>query len=276
MNRVLSAGEVADLLPEPTEADHKYTRGTVTLVTGSSTYPGAGVLSVGGALGAGAGFVRFAGSERAADLVLSWFPEVVLAPGGADALVIGCGWDESLRDPARQALAEHAGPVVLDAGALLDRGLRAEVGAPAVLTPHPGEARRLWEQVGGGGPLPTDLIEAARALSGATGSTVVLKSARTLVATPDRVWEYRARTAWPGVAGAGDVLAGVIGSVLARHWRAQTTANLGDVVAAAVWLHGEAGAHAAGLTSAGAPTHPIRASDIIRGLAPAWQSLPRG
>ncbi len=188
MNRVLSAGEVADLLPEPTEADHKYTRGTVTLVTGSSTYPGAGVLSVGGALGAGAGFVRFAGSERAADLVLSRFPEVVLAPGAADALVIGCGWDESLRDPARQALAEHAGPVVLDAGALLDRGLRAEVGAPAVLTPHPGEARRLWEQVGGGGPLPTDLTEAARALSGAT---------------PARGRAYRARPAVPGGAGGG-------------------------------------------------------------------------
>lgn len=286
--QVITAQLAASFLPVPGAADHKYTRGVVRLVTGSKRYPGAGVLSAGGASYGGAGMVSFAGSERSADLVLRSFPEVILGGERADALVIGSGWGPDLVRPARAALEELTGPLVIDAGAMQSREFKEGGDAVArVLTPHSGEARELWGSLTGNEAYPEDQQEAAAALARITGALVVLKGATTCVSDGSRTMVYRARSAWPGVAGAGDVLAGVIGSALARWWRrapagtgtpqSATDSGLRGTVAAAVFLHGEAGALAAGADAAhmGAATHPVRASDIINWLPKAWETLPR-
>lgn len=290
--QVLDPETVSRLLPEPTSADHKYTRGVVALVTGSRDYPGAGVLSAGGASYSGAGLVRFRGSAEAAHLALQQFPEVVLSAGRTDAVVLGSGWGEDLAPNAAEVLQDFAGPLVVDAGYLGEDGWASHPG-PVVLTPHWGEARRLADRLSihlaDAGP------EAARTLAAATGATVVLKGATTWTAAPSgNIYAYEARSAWPGVAGSGDVLAGVLGGVLARAAAGAhrgVAANpaheeMSALIAAAVWLHGEAGALAAtypreaevdfrgGPTAARRGTGPVRARDIIEALPAVWAGLP--
>lgn len=276
--RSLSAGQVSQILPLPGPDDHKYTRGTVALVTGSSTYPGAGVLGVGGASYAGAGLVRFLGSERAANLVLHRFPETLVTVGSADCIVVGSGWDRDLTGVTKSSLDGFGGPAVIDAGALCEPWW-ADLPGRKVLTPHPGEARRLWDTISHSGEeLPTDSVLAASVLAQHTDSTVVLKGATTVVSDGKDAVVYKARTAWPGVAGAGDVLAGVIGSLCAVWARRVTdgkpVATWVDTVSAAVWLHGEAGALAA-RADADSGGHPIVAGDIISCLPLAWPSTPK-
>ena len=268
----VNAERAAVYLPIPGEADHKYTRGTVLLITGSEKYPGAGVLSAGGASYGGAGMVRFGGSDRSADLVLQRFPEVVLSLSASDSLVVGSGWGQDLRDAAQAAVAAHRGPLVVDAGALPLFASHDGGAAVTVLTPHPGEARQLWADLNLPGGYPDVPAVAAQRLSQATGAIVVLKAATTAVSDGTTTLRYRAKTAWPGVAGAGDVLSGLLGSVLARHCKLGGN-DWVQAAGAAVWLHGEAGALAAGVGEAA--THPMRASDIVKSLPAAWDTVPR-
>lgn len=265
---------VEQYLRAPTPTDHKYTRGTVSLVTGSETYPGAGVLSVGGASYGGAGMVRFAGSARAKDAVLKSFPETVFAAGHADALVIGCGWGKDLEQAVHTQLPRHRGPVVIDAGAIFEPWWR-HLPNLKIITPHAGEAAALWRRLGEpGGTLSEDTAAAATQLAAATGCVTVLKGSVTAVASSRRHAVFHAPTAWPSVAGTGDVLAGVIGSVTARAERSAEGLDGVDAAFAAVWLHGQAAAIAAGALGEG-PTNPIVASDIIRCLPKAWRLIPR-
>ena len=117
---VLEDGDIAQLWRTPGATSHKYARGVVGMMTGSLTYPGAAILSVGGALGAGAGMVRFAGPQRLARLVLGTHPEVVTTRGRVQAWVLGSGVDmddeQAAAEVARrlhEAMIENR-PVVLD------------------------------------------------------------------------------------------------------------------------------------------------------------------
>lgn len=282
----LDRADVASLLRTPGESDNKYRRGVVTLLTGGESYPGAGVLSVAGAARSGAGLIRYAGPSRAE--VLARFPEVVLGLGrgaaGCDAAVIGCGWDESLAAPTRELLAELDGdtPVVLDAGALAAADFRSWPG-PRILTPHYGEAAQLLERLEPGtavaaSQITADPEAAARTLARLTGSVVVLKGAWTHVVSPEgTVYGFRGLTAWAGVAGSGDVLAGVVGALLAqraadrRHRAARL--DVARTAAAAVWLHGHAAAAAAGCAEGTGGGHPILAQDIAAAIPLVWQQV---
>src|SRR5699024_10837036 len=140
----------------PGPADHKYTRGVVGLVTGSADYPGAALLSVDGALGAGPGMVRYRGEADRA--VLTRHPEVVSAPGRVQAWVVASGItgrDSPAAAHVQAAIEEamSAGlPLVVDAGALAwveqDSlgGARADL--RVVLTPHAGELAHLLTRLG--------------------------------------------------------------------------------------------------------------------------------
>ncbi|KTR77808.1 hypothetical protein NS234_06600 [Microbacterium oxydans] len=261
--------DTARLFRVPTADDDKYARGVVALRTGSPAYPGAAVLGVEAAWRTGAGFVRYVGAERVADAVLARRPETVagadVGRSRIDAWVIGSGTDPTDRDDAEQAALEAivAGDaaVVIDAGAL---DLAGKARAPFLLTPHAREFARLQEQLG----ISTseeDRASAARRTADRVGGTVLLKGARTLIASPDGgVIAVDAGTGWLATAGTGDVLAGVLGAVLA----ANQGSPIAEVAAAGAWIHGHAGRVAAGMSDGGTG-HPIVAMDVAAALPQA-------
>ena len=137
MTDVVTTGEIAAWWPVPGAASHKYTRGVVGIDAGSRQYPGAALLAIAGALGAGPGMVRYLGSAPR-DLVVGRFPSVVLADGQVQAVVVGSGWG-ALDDAAAcfQVALERRVPLVVDADAL--RQLPADLPAegPSSRWPRP-------------------------------------------------------------------------------------------------------------------------------------------
>lgn len=263
--REWGAAETSAYVRGPAASDDKYSRGVVGLRTGSAQYPGAAVLGVEAAWRAGAGFVRYAGPDSAARLVLARRPETVV---GADAetrvgaWVIGSGTDAQNRSDdetatLRRILAGQT-PVVVDAGAL---DLAPGATAPVVVTPHAGELARLRAALGLAAP-GTDRLTELREVARVLGATVLLKGADTLIAASEGpVLHVPAQTHWLATAGTGDVLAGVLGVLLA----ANPTASPPACAAAAAWLHGRAAQIAAG-AGEGVPGHPIVALDVAEAL----------
>ncbi|MDQ0755532.1 NAD(P)H-hydrate dehydratase [Arthrobacter sp. B3I4] len=274
--RRLEDEDLAALLPHPARRSHKYSRGVLGVVAGSVRYPGAAVLACRGALAAGAGMVRYVGPPEVADLVRQSCPEVVCGTSVAEAHVqawlLGSGLDEGAQeqlDRVREAAAAGL-PTVADAGALpvLPRRLSART----VLTPHAGELAALLDRYDSGpdrAAVEDDTLAAVRQATGRTGATVLLKGATTLVAAPSgAVFSQAEASPWMATAGSGDVLAGILGSLLAQ------VADNADAFAArgidgpdrwaaigamAASLHGRAGV----LASNGGP---LAASDLARTL----------
>ena len=306
---------------EPGPGDHKYTRGVVGLWAGSESYPGAAVLAASGAVRAGAGMVRLSAPRRVEDLVLAARPEVVPAAGRVQALVLGPGIDPAdttRADEVRTVLASTLGPcgkdwqcptripTVVDAGALsiLPELLTEDLGCTPlhVLTPHAGEAAALLIALEDQGTPAQETrrwsrerVEAhpglaAREICRLTGATVLLKGATTLIAAPQRpLVSVDGGPGWMATAGSGDVLAGILGAVLAgaaARWEQGAPDASGadpvldalvDSVAAGVRLHALAGAYAAaspqGAGGAGTGGHPIAALDIAAALGSARLEL---
>ena len=244
----LQPADVRRLLPVPDLAAHKYTRGVVGVRAGSAAYPGAALLCVAGAGCGLAGMVRYAGPDAVGDRVRAAHPEVV-GPGRVQAWVVGPGTDTDAPDALEAALADGV-PTVVDADALAS--VTGPAGAPLVLTPHAGELARMTG-------VPREEIEAAplqhaRAAADRFGAVVLLKGPHTLVAEPGgRVRVTTTGVPWLATAGAGDVLAGLVGALLA--------AGLGPLDAASVgsWLHGAAATQASG-------GGPIVAGDVAAAL----------
>jgi hydroxyethylthiazole kinase-like uncharacterized protein yjeF len=264
---VLEAADVATLLPVPGPADDKYTRGVTGLVAGSTAYPGAGVLATGAAVCGGAGMVRYAGS--AADAIRARYPEVVVHEDArpselrVQAWVVGpgLGTDDSARAVLADVLSTDV-PVIVDADGITVLGHSPELlagrSAPTVLTPHDREFARIAE-----GP-SADRIGSARAAARALGATVLLKGDATVVAAPDgRAWINRTGTPWLGTAGSGDVLSGLIGSLLASGLEPPLAAAVG------AYVHGVAGQLAA---AAGPPT----SADVLDALRAALRRVAVG
>ncbi|MCP2317639.1 yjeF C-terminal region, hydroxyethylthiazole kinase-related/yjeF N-terminal region [Nocardia amikacinitolerans] len=215
----LEPAEIGARWPVPGATDDKYTQGVTGICAGSATYPGAAVLCTGGAVAATSGMVRYAGTG--ASQVLAHFPEVIAAQnvsetGRVQSWVFGpgAGTDADARARLEQILATDL-PTVVDADGLtllaaapdLVRGRTA----PTVLTPHAGEFARLTGQEVG-----ADRVGAVRDLAEKWQVTVLLKGRATLVAAPGSpVLVNEAGGSWAATAGAGDVLSGVIGALLA-------------------------------------------------------------
>jgi hydroxyethylthiazole kinase-like uncharacterized protein yjeF len=213
---------------------------------GSAEYPGAALLSVGGAACGLAGMVRYVGDADAARIVKEQHPEVVGA-GRVQAWVVGSGGGDQAGEELKAAL-EDGVPVVADADALK----HVEKGHAAVLTPHAGElAAMLGEEREDVEARP---LHFARAAAKAYDATVLLKGRRTVIARPDgRTRVNTTGTAWLATAGAGDVLGGVVGALLAAGLTAYDAASVG------AWLHGAA----ATLAGDGGP---LVASEVARAL----------
>ncbi|MFF5080188.1 NAD(P)H-hydrate dehydratase [Actinoplanes sp. NPDC000266] len=266
--RVPDADDIVGWWPEPGPASDKYTRGVVGVATGSATYPGAAILSTTGALAGPSGMVRYAGSGH--QEVVRAHPSVVAVPKVNDAGRVqawvcgsGLGTDEEARTALRSVLATSV-PVVLDADALtlLVDGKHAKDlrrNAPLVITPHDGEFKRLAGEAPG-----ADRVGGALRLASWMNAVVLLKGDRTIVATPaGEVWINPTGSSALATAGSGDVLGGLLGSLLAGGLPPERAA------VAAAYAHGLAGRRAAA-------DGPVTAPDVAAALRPVVGDLLRG
>jgi NAD(P)H-hydrate epimerase len=243
---VVEPSDLRSWIPlRPVDA-HKWSA-ALWVVAGSTGMIGAAHLAARAAQRTGAGMVRLSSPGVDGDpcapteavrqpLSDAWADDVLADVRRFGAVVVGPGLGRSDATvvQARALVAKAPVALVVDADALFavaghDGLLRARTG-PTVLTPHDGEYARLTGQ-----PPGDDRLDAARRLAAGTGSVVLLKGPATVVAEP----EGRAVVVTTGdqrlaTAGTGDVLAGVIGSLLAQGMPAF------EAAAAAAWLHGAA------------------------------------
>jgi hydroxyethylthiazole kinase-like uncharacterized protein yjeF len=255
----LQPGDVGWLYPVPQGASDKYSRGVTGLMAGSVQYPGAAVLAAGGALGGPLGMVRYVGPDPVAGAVRSAHPEVVAGIGRVQSWVIGSGLGDHADSDRIAEICAAPEPVVIDADGL--RHLPSRFTTPALLTPHAGELSRLID-------VPRDEIEAnrlrsARSAADRYNATVLLKGSTTVIAAPDgRVRVNTNATPWLATAGAGDVLAGLCGALLAGGLSPLDAGSVG------AFLH----AAAARLASGGGP---LTASALSAKLPEATRLLMR-
>lgn len=253
--RTMNHRLVKTLLPKRPRDGHKGTFGKVLLLCGAEGYTGAAILSAMGALRSGAGLVYLGVPRCVYPIVSSQLLEAVVFPlpdrdgafsedslpeilprlADCDACLIGCGI-KNTPDTLRLVtgiLTHSTCPTVLDADGInvLQSHIDVLRGAacPRILTPHPGEFRRL------GGDLTRGRLHGILALQRALGGTVLLKGHRTLIT--DGTACYINRCGNPGMAtgGSGDVLAGIIVGLLGQGLPPLQAASAG------AWLHGTAG-----------------------------------
>ncbi len=258
--------------PWPTLEGHKYSRGHA-VVAGGAEMTGAARLAARAAMRAGAGLVTVAAPPAAHAIYATALEHVIvrevageaafadlIADPRKNAVLVGpgAGVGEGTRAAALAALGAGKA-TVLDADAMTafqdDRAtlFAALAGAPAVLTPHEGEFRRLFDAAG-------DKLSRARAAAAQCGSVVLLKGADTVIAAPDgRATINRNAPPTLATAGTGDVLAGLILGLLAQGMVPF------EAAAAACWLHGDAAERLGpGLVSADLPD---ALPSVLRALA---------
>jgi hydroxyethylthiazole kinase-like uncharacterized protein yjeF len=256
----------------PSELDHKYSRGTLGVITGSAQYPGAAVLTTSAATATGLGALRFHSSSGLAHLVLHQSPEVLVQPGPVTAWLAGSGINSKrfsdittwLRHRWFVLLDHQSVPTLLDAGAL---HLAGSLEQPTLITPHSGELSKLLAQRGV--IASAELIESnpsewAMKASELLAVTVLLKGSKTVVAQDQYLIELPVATPWLATAGSGDVLAGIIGALMATNYIEilNDGKRLADVAATGAFIHNRA----ALIASNGAP---ISASSIISAIPKA-------
>ena len=250
----------------PSDLDNKYSRGVLGVITGSAQYPGAAVLTTSAAAATGVGMIRFYPSSGLDHLVLHSTPSVVVFPGNVSAWIVGSGIDARkysslttwLRYRHFKSLKIQGVPTVLDAGALSFAG---KLDQPTVITPHSRELARLLNSRGvsvtseaiEGNPKKW-VVTAAKSL----GVTVLLKGSRTYVANDSVLIELPVSTPWLATAGTGDVLTGILGSLVATNLIEilNNKNRLAELAASAAFIHSTA----ARLASGGSP---ISAEEII-------------
>jgi NAD(P)H-hydrate epimerase len=293
---LLETKDAARAFPRRAPASHKGSYGHVLVIGGSLGKTGAAVLAGLGALRSGAGLVTVATPASVLPIVAAARPELMTEPlpvdaSGAlhseaieralrlcetrDAVVLGPGLGQEavMRQLVPELLLRCDKPVVVDADGLnalaASRASRATLaGLPrkpaTVLTPHPGEMARLVAQTSAA--VQRQRVETARALAGEAGAVVAFKGQRTVIAAADGRAAVNP-TGNPGLAtgGTGDVLAGVIGGLLARlaPFEAAT---------AAVYVHGLA----ADLAVRRLGEHALLAGDVVEALPQAILTLRGG
>jgi hydroxyethylthiazole kinase-like uncharacterized protein yjeF len=244
-----------DQFPWPTPSDHKYTRGHM-VVCGGALMTGAARLTARAGQRAGAGMVSIATPPQAAPVYASLLSvlvrtiedlsefNVLISDPRVTSAVIGPGSGvTSFTHAYGMAILEAAKACVLDADAItvfseppqgpkeLFESIAASAG-PCVLTPHEGEFSRMFGRCG---LTAGSKLARAREAAHLSGATVLLKGYDTVIAAPDgRAVINSNAPAHLATAGAGDVLAGLIGGLLAQRMAPFAAA------CAAAWLHGEA------------------------------------
>ena len=263
---------------------HKGDYGKVLLLCGSVGYTGAAALSARAALRAGSGLVYLGVPEPVYPILAAKLDEAIVFPLPAedgrlseaslseilprlrqmDACLIGpgLGRSEAVERVALGVLQAAACPVAVDADGInalsAHMDVLRSVSAPLVLTPHDGELQRL-----GCTPRPAERLDAAKQFAAQHSLTLLLKGYRTVIAGLGRA--YVNATGNPGMAtgGSGDVLAGVLVSLLGRGIAPP------EAAAAAAWLHGSAGDRAAELLG----EYAMLPGDLVQTLAQILKDL---
>ena len=251
----LNHESVLSLLPDRDPWGHKGTFGKILLLCGSRGFTGAAYLAAMGALRTGAGLVFLGDPEsiyaieavklnepvvfplpdKDGKLSEEAIPEIMARLPQMDAVLIGCGLGQSEGTLAvvKAVLENAACPVIVDADGInvlsAHRDILRGRQYPTILTPHDGEFARI------GGCPTADRMESAAALARDLGCIVLLKGHRTCIT--DGRTGYRNTTGNPGMAvgGSGDVLAGMIVSLLGQG------IALLEAAACGAWLHGASG-----------------------------------
>ncbi|RCK49723.1 hypothetical protein TH44_14085 [Thalassospira xiamenensis] len=253
---------------------HKYHRGHL-LVVGGASMTGAGRLVARAARRAGAGLLTVVADPSALPVYAADSPGIMTAPIASlddllkdcrhNALIIGPGFGVGDETCSRIIpLLHYCRCTVLDADALTSFAeqpstLFFAIQGPTVLTPHEGEFARLFPDIEG------DKLSRARAAAKRSGATVLIKGADTVIAAPDGRAAINAIDApWLATAGSGDVLAGIIGGLMAQGMEMFDAACMG------AWLHARAGADLGpGLIAEDIPEHlPVLLGEL-------WHALPK-
>lgn len=275
-------------LPARSLQSHKGEFGRVLVVAGSLGMAGAAGLTGKAALRSGAGLVRIAAPKGVSSVVASYEPAYTTIPlpqeregkiaenalpillkaaetSDVIALGPGLGTSRALRSIVGQVIALDGRRIVIDADGLNNlaqwHNWPERKQADLILTPHPGEMRRLWARIFRH-EMPEDRVEQALAFAQHTGSKLVLKGAQSVVTDGQSV--YINDTGNPGMAtgGSGDVLTGVIAALLAQGLSSLDAAILGTHVHG---LAGDIAAQSLGQVS-------LIASDLIDALPQAFQA----
>ena len=279
--KTLDLAAVKGLLREREAASHKGAFGRLFCLVGSDRYRGAATLCVKGALACGAGLISVASTEKALSAVAAHCPEAILFDRQTDlsaaleflkkstAAVIGCGLTDTLEAQRIMSRAVNAAkcPLVIDADGInmlaenIDL-LKELEGKRVILTPHVGEFSRLTGK-------SAEEILAAREKAAAkyaetSGFTVVLKSDKTVVASPDgEVFINTLGNSGLAKGGSGDLLSGAIGSALAMGYSER------DAVLIGVYIH----SRAADLCAELMPKHSMTASAVAELMPAALSEL---
>ncbi|MGI9199298.1 MAG: ADP-dependent NAD(P)H-hydrate dehydratase, partial [Candidatus Nanopelagicaceae bacterium] len=183
------------------------------------------------ALATGVGMVRFLGPKAIRKPLIQYRPAVVLANGPVDALLIGCGVKTNIFHKTKLAkLNKLHIPKVLDAGAIY---LANSINSPTVITPHLGELAKFLGIKSA--EIEENPLHFAQITAEKTGATVLLKGNRTLVVNKKRAIQLPQATTWLATAGTGDVLAGILGALIAINKISDE--NLVEVSATASLIH---------------------------------------
>lgn len=276
----LTDADVRSILKTPSKFDHKGTNGHALLVTGSYGKIGASVLAGGACLRAGVGLLSIHIPKCGNDVLQSSLPEAMIIPDDENKHIIenkysdhfsglgigpGLGQDKQTVFALEKLLQQSSKPLVLDADALniiaADRTFLELIPANSILTPHPKEFQRLigreWND-------DFERLSLQRHWAKELDVIIVLKGAHTSIALPNGEVYFNS-TGNTGMAkgGSGDVLLGIITSLVAQSYSPSHAAILG------VYLHGLAGDIAAEQVG----VIPMIASDLVNFIPEAYACL---
>lgn len=274
---IITAPLLRTLLPKRSFDLHKGQAGRAAIIAGSPGFLGAAVLASLGALRGGAGLITlFAKPEAYEWLAMKLPPEIMVkrvkdyrdALKKADVIAIGPGLGFEHEEEVIDLLVSAKQPIVVDADALtiLARHSKPAMQGPRLLTPHPGEMASLTHEE----PVTWVALNRAgeaEAFAAQHGLTLLLKGARTVIATPRHSTRYNT-TGTPGMAcgGMGDVLSGLCAALIAQGM------TLHDAASAGSWLLGRAAEHALHNRSEEA----LSATDVADHLGQAFVDLKQG
>ena len=268
-------------LPGRPEDGHKGTFGRLLVIGGSDTMIGAPAYCGLAAYHSGVGYVQIAAPKETLLHMLSLCPQAIglalpsdeqqEAIEKAAAIAIGPGLGKL--PAAKQildAVLAAAKTVVLDADALnllsSEKSWPPGVKASCVLTPHPGEMKRLGKLFGKeeqNNDDEADRIDTAARAATAFGQVVVLKGRRTIVTDGQQLYINRTGSSALAKAGSGDILSGITGALLA-----QKNSNPFSAACSAVWIHGKAGEFA----GENVGERSTMATDIIAAIGKAFDA----
>jgi NAD(P)H-hydrate epimerase len=258
VQRITASNAIAALPLPRHPTTHKYKQGHLLLVCGSGQYMGAAILTGLAARATGVGMLSIAVPQSLKSLLTLHLPDALVVgcpetESGAiahlpttvdmakyDAIACGPGLSPDAIGVVQQVLSASC-PLVLDADGLNSLATLGTLptlkprSAPTILTPHPGEFKRLFPEID-----LTDRLAAVRSAAHQSGALVLLKGARLAIAQPQgRVWVNPNSTPALARGGSGDVLTGLLGGLIAQITAKQPSIAIEEIVQTAVWWHAQ-------------------------------------